>query len=233
MLRAASSGGSSSSRPGVGHYAALREPESPAEARAPGCGGYPSRRRSHAASGQATRPGRHLAGQGLDLHWLRRHREDLAPPAPGDQPGQCREPQPAGRLAADPAGLAAQHRVLVPEHQELGVPGRLAPGQHHQAAGQTASEQAGHREDHSAMLPAPKTARARPDRVTEPRKVADTQKLTAGVAARSPSAATLPGPARDDHRPDPAGDQSPSGPSAGRPACSPVPESRRPGCADR
>jgi hypothetical protein len=122
MLRAASSGGSSSSRPGVGHYAALREPESPAEARAPGCGGYPSRRRSHAASGQATRPGRHLAGQGLDLHWLRRHREDLAPPAPGDQPGQCREPQPAGRLAADPAGLAAQHRV-----SRAGAPGARRP----------------------------------------------------------------------------------------------------------
>jgi hypothetical protein len=29
--------------------------------------------------------------------------------------GQCREPQPVGRLVADPADLAAQHRVLVPE----------------------------------------------------------------------------------------------------------------------
>jgi hypothetical protein len=77
---------------------------------------------------------------------------------PGDQPGQCREPQPAGRLAADPADLAAQHRVLVPEHQELGIPGRLTPGQHHQAAEQTACEQADHREDHSAMIPARKTA---------------------------------------------------------------------------
>ena len=35
----------------------------------------------------------------------RGHREDLAPSPPGDQPGQCREPQPAARLVADPADL--------------------------------------------------------------------------------------------------------------------------------
>src|ERR1019366_9810465 len=40
-------------------------------------------------------------------------REDLAPAVPGDQPGQCCEPQPAGLLVADPADLAAQDRVLV------------------------------------------------------------------------------------------------------------------------
>jgi catechol 2,3-dioxygenase-like lactoylglutathione lyase family enzyme len=33
----------------------------------------------------------------------------------------------AGRLVADPADLAAQHRVLVPEHQEFGIPW-TAPG---------------------------------------------------------------------------------------------------------
>jgi hypothetical protein len=47
------------------------------------------------------------------------HREHLTPPPSGDQPGQCREPQPVTRLVADPADLAAQHRVLVPEHQEF------------------------------------------------------------------------------------------------------------------
>jgi hypothetical protein len=30
---------------------------------------------------------------------------------PGHQPGQCREPQPVTWLVADPADLAAQHRV--------------------------------------------------------------------------------------------------------------------------
>jgi hypothetical protein len=62
----------------------------------------------------------------------RGHRDHLGPPVPGDQPGQCRQPQPVARLVADPADLAAQHRVLVPEHQELGILGHLTPGQHHQ-----------------------------------------------------------------------------------------------------
>jgi hypothetical protein len=53
---------------------------------------------------------------------------------------------------ADPADLAAQHRVLVPEHQELGVLGHLTLGQHHQTAEQTANEQVDDREDHSAMI---------------------------------------------------------------------------------
>jgi hypothetical protein len=58
----------------------------------------------------------------------RGHREQLGPPLPGDQPGQRREPQPVTRLVADPAGLAAQHRVLVPEYQEFGILGQLTPG---------------------------------------------------------------------------------------------------------
>ena len=91
----------------------------------------------------------------------RGHREHLTPPAPRDQPGQCREPQPIGRLVADPADLAAQHRVLVPEHQEFGVLGHLTPGQHHQKAEQAAREQVHDREDHSAMIPTHKTAQAR------------------------------------------------------------------------
>jgi hypothetical protein len=91
----------------------------------------------------------------------RGHREHLGPPAPGDQPGQCRKPQPVGRLVADPAGLAAQHRVLVPEHQELGVLGHLTPGQHHQTAEQTANEQVDDREDHSAMISTRLAAQAR------------------------------------------------------------------------
>jgi hypothetical protein len=66
-----------------------------------------------------------------------------------------------GRLVADPAALAAQHRVLVPEHQELGILGHLTLGQHHQAGEETANEQIDDREDHSAMIPARKTGHAR------------------------------------------------------------------------
>ena len=91
----------------------------------------------------------------------RGHREHLTPPAPRDQPGQCRQPQPVSRLVADPADLAAQHRVLVSEHQEFGVLGHLTPGQHRQTAEQAAREQVHDREDHSAMIPTHKTAQAR------------------------------------------------------------------------
>src|SRR6266516_4922555 len=46
----------------------------------------------------------------------RGHREHFIPPAPGEQLRQGREPQPIGWLVADPADLAAKHRVLVPEY---------------------------------------------------------------------------------------------------------------------
>jgi hypothetical protein len=68
------------------------------------------------------------------------HREDLAPPAAGNQPRQRREPQPVARPVTDPADLAAQDSVLVPQYQELSVLGRLGPGQHRQAAQQTANK---------------------------------------------------------------------------------------------
>jgi hypothetical protein len=65
----------------------------------------------------------------------RGHREDLAPPAAGDQSRQCREPKPVARLVTDSAYLAAQDRVLVPECQQfsvlwipVGVPARSGNG---------------------------------------------------------------------------------------------------------
>jgi hypothetical protein len=61
----------------------------------------------------------------------------------------------------DPADLAAKHRVLVPEHQELGILGHLAPGWHDQAAEQTTNEQVDDRFDHSAMIPAGKSVHAK------------------------------------------------------------------------
>jgi hypothetical protein len=38
------------------------------------------------------------------------------------------------RLVADPADMAAQNRVLVSEHQKLGILGHVAPGQHCQGS---------------------------------------------------------------------------------------------------
>jgi hypothetical protein len=86
-----------------------------------------------------------------------------------------REPQPVGWLVADPADLAAQHRVLVPEHQQLGVFGRLGPGQQQQTAEHVAHEQVGDRQDHSVIISARKTPSARPDRVIEPHSMRDSQ----------------------------------------------------------
>jgi hypothetical protein len=91
----------------------------------------------------------------------RGHHEHLTPPAAGDQPGQCRKPHPVARLVADPAGLAAQHRVLVPVYQEFGVLGHLTPGYYHQTTEQTANEQVDDRKDHSAMIPTRLAAQAR------------------------------------------------------------------------
>ena len=55
--------------------------------------------------------------------------EDLCPAPARDQSRQSGEPGPVGWLVPHPAGLAAQHRVLVPEHQQLGVL-RLVPAEH-------------------------------------------------------------------------------------------------------
>ena len=49
----------------------------------------------------------------------RRHGEDLCPAPAGEQPRQRREPQPVSRVVPDPADVAAEHRVLMPEHQQL------------------------------------------------------------------------------------------------------------------
>jgi hypothetical protein len=46
---------------------------------------------------------------------------DLGPAAAGQEPCQRGEPHPVGRLVPHPADVAAQHRVLVPEHQQFSI----------------------------------------------------------------------------------------------------------------
>jgi hypothetical protein len=60
-----------------------------------------------------------LAVPGQQRRW--RHGEDFGPAAAGYEPGQRGEPYPVGRLVTHPAGVAAQHRVLVPEYQQLSI----------------------------------------------------------------------------------------------------------------
>jgi hypothetical protein len=51
--------------------------------------------------------------------------------------------------------------TLDAEHEELGILGRLTPGQHCQAAEEAAREQVANRDDHSVMVPADMPGRAR------------------------------------------------------------------------
>jgi len=85
----------------------------------------------------------------------RGHGERLSPATPGNQSRQRREPQPIARLVADPADLTAQDRVLVPQHQQLGILGRLPPAPHHQAVEQATRKEVDDREDHPAMISNP------------------------------------------------------------------------------
>src|SRR6266700_477268 len=54
---------------------------------------------------------------GQQRRWL--HGEDLWPAPPGEEPRKRGEPYPVSRVVPDPADVAAEHRVLVPEHQQL------------------------------------------------------------------------------------------------------------------
>ena len=90
----------------------------------------------------------------------RGHGEHLTPAVPGNQPPQRRERKPVTRPVADPADLAAQHRVLVPQDQQFGVLGYLTAGQHHQAAEHASQDQVDDREDHPAMIPVRRPARS-------------------------------------------------------------------------
>ena len=47
------------------------------------------------------------------------HGKGLCPAPAGNEPGQRGEPRPAGLLVPYAADVAAQHRVLVPEHQQF------------------------------------------------------------------------------------------------------------------
>ena len=77
------------------------------------------------AAGEFAVPGQQRRG---------RHGEDVGPAPAGEEPCQRGEPHPVGRRVPDPAGVPAQHRVLVPEHQQLGIP-RPVPAEHQDGPG--------------------------------------------------------------------------------------------------
>jgi hypothetical protein len=78
-------------------------------------GGRPGLRRllvSYLVPGEFAVPGQERRG---------RHGEDLGPAPARQEAGQRGEPHPVARLVPYLAGVPAQHRVLVPEHEQLGV----------------------------------------------------------------------------------------------------------------
>jgi len=63
---------------------------------------------------------------GQQRRW--RNREDGGPAPAGYEPCQRGEPHAVSRPVPDPAGVAAQHRVLVAEHEQLGILCQVAAG---------------------------------------------------------------------------------------------------------
>jgi hypothetical protein len=99
-----------------------------------------------------------LAGDKVTVPAQKRGRsdgEDLRPPAAAHQPRQRRKPDPVGVAPPQPAGqLTAQHLVLMPQHQQLGILGQVRPDQHRQQAEQVPHQAIDERQQHPAMVPA-------------------------------------------------------------------------------
>jgi hypothetical protein len=94
-------------------------------------------------------------------------REDLTPVAPGNQPGQGCEPEPVGGLIADRSGqLAAQDRVLVPQHQQFRLLRRLATQEHRWNSQQLPSHLVEQGHDHARHDPSELTAPRSPAAMT-------------------------------------------------------------------
>jgi PAS domain-containing protein len=65
----------------------------------------------------------------------------------------AREPHPAGGFVTHPAGVAAQHRVLVPEHEQLSILGQIPAEHEGSEAEYPANQQVDDLEQHSASQP--------------------------------------------------------------------------------
>ena len=91
---------------------------------------------------------------GQQRRW--RDGEDFGPAPAGYEPCQRGEPHPVSWLVSDPAGVAAQHRVLVPEHQQLSIL-RLVPAEHQDSEAEyPANQQVDDLEQHPASQPSPR-----------------------------------------------------------------------------
>ncbi len=97
-----------------------------------------------------------LAVPGQERCW--RNGEDIGPVPAGEKPGQRGEPHPVSRLVPHAPGVAAQHRVLVPEHQQLSCL-RPIPAEHQDSQAEyLANQQVDDLEQHLASQPSPPQA---------------------------------------------------------------------------
>jgi hypothetical protein len=95
------------------------------------------------------------------------NREDLVPAATGYQAGECSQPEPVRWLVTDRAGeLTAQHRILMPEDEQLGFLIGVAAQQHPGDGQQPAGHLVQHRDDHADMVPAENPLPSRPAAMT-------------------------------------------------------------------
>ena len=86
------------------------------------------------------------------------HGKDLCPAPAGKEPSQRGEPHPVGRLVPYAADVAAQHRVLVPEHQQFSSR-RLVTAEHQDSyAEYPARQQVDDLEQHPASQPSQRQA---------------------------------------------------------------------------
>src|SRR5207244_779574 len=84
-----------------------------------------------------------------------RDREYRPPAVTGYQTRQRSRPEPILRLVADRAGdLTAQHRILVPEHEQLGILRGVAAQKRPGDGQQPADHLVKQRDDHRDMVPA-------------------------------------------------------------------------------
>ena len=125
-------------------------------------GGRPGLRRllvSYLPAGQPAVPGQQRRG---------RHGEDPGPAPARHKPCQRGEPGPVARLVPYPAGVPAQYRVLVPEHEQLGIFRPVAAEHQDGQAEYPARQQVDDLEQHPASQPPPRPSCRQQSKVTHP-----------------------------------------------------------------